>query len=176
MPSLSSLDICVGNSFIHLFLFVCFIVYEKLKTCLDSIILKYEARERAYCNGPCCIIFIILSGALYPVEAIRLIRQPSQTFLFSFKWSLCTQCHWSLSAMWLEKLLHKAGRALLKSHALAMGEPGAELLLSLVLHATVFPLGSERLIPSPSELIKPWPVAPQDSHQKQTVALSERWT
>lgn len=78
--------------------------------------------------------------------------------------------------MRLEKLLRKARRALLKSHALAMGEPGAEPLLSLVPHATVFPLGSERLIPSPSELIKPWPVAPQDSHQKQTVALSERWT
>lgn len=96
--SLSSRDVSVEIPFVHLFLSVCLLVYEKLKTRFDFVMLKCETRE-------CCLgWFDRIVWGPGPWRSSRLDQTVCHNLPFWFQ-----RISLSLTAMQLKKLMCEAG-------------------------------------------------------------------
>lgn len=151
--------------------FVCFTVYEKLKTCFDSI-LKVGG-QRANCNGPCCIVLLHwYYQGLAPYRSSQVDHDSLPSCFVSKRLCTCFEP--------FEPYNNTAEEANVQSRwALCPGHIGQQslpmALTALAPESTVSPLGSERLIFIPSILIRPPQMAHQENHENQTAALSGQW-
>ena len=131
--------------------FVCFTVYEKLKTCFDSI-LKVGGK-RANCSGPCCIVLLHwYYQGLAPYGSSQVGQDNLPSCLVSNHLCTCSEP--------FESYNNTAEETNVQSRwALCPGHTGEQSLpmapTALAPESTVSPLGSERLIFVPSIPIRP---------------------